>query len=99
MIPVRPMDLAPTARISHHPDAMATDLGDLVVILQIQTGVFHQLNQVGSFIWKELAEPVEFGALGQKAAHLFDVDPEVCSRDIADFLRALSAQGLLLIEP
>lgn len=99
MIAVGPMDLAPTARISHHPDAMATDLGDLVVILQIQTGVFHQLNQVGSFIWKELAEPVEFAALGRKAAQFFDVDPGVCSNDIAEFLRALSAQGLLVIEP
>jgi hypothetical protein len=93
------MTLAPTARLSHHPDALATEVGGVIVILQTQTGVFHQLNSVGSFVWAQLAQPIEFEALGRKAAASFNADPEVCARDIVEFLQVLDTQGLVVIEP
>ena len=93
------MTISPTARVSQHPDALATDVGEVIVILQTQTGMFHQLNGVGSLLWRQLAEPIDFEALGKRADALFDGDRDVRTRDIIDFLQALDGQGLVVIEP
>jgi hypothetical protein len=93
------MAFAPTARLSQHPDALATEVGGVVVILHTETGVFHQLNGVGSYLWSQISDPIEFETLGRKAALFFDADPAVCARDIDEFVQALDAQGLVVIEP
>jgi len=98
MIGTPAMTFTATTRFSQHPDALATEVGSVIVILHTQTGMFHQLNPVGSYLWSQLAEPIEFNALEEKAASFFDADPAVCARDIVDFLRALDAQGLVVIE-
>ena len=87
------------ARISRHGDALAADVGDEVVLLNIATGYFHQLNVVGSYLWKRLDEPQTVEQLCHSAHCDFEADDGECRRDITAFVRELHDAGLVQIEP
>jgi hypothetical protein len=86
------------ARVVASSDALAADVEDEVVLLNMATGYFHQLNAVGSYLWKRLAEPQTIAELCASALHDFEADEEVCEQDVIAFVQGLSAAGLVHIE-
>ena len=83
--------------MTQRPDAIAADVGGEVVLLNVATGVFHQLNGVGSYLWKRVADPQTIAELCARATLEYDADPETCRRDIEEFVRELHTHGLVRI--
>ena len=88
----------PDSRIVQSPDAIAADVGGEVVLLHATTGYFHQLNAVGTYLWKQIAQPQSVGELCARALADFDGDEETCRRDIHAFVLLLHGEGLVSID-
>ena len=87
------------SRIARSADAIAAEVGGEVVLLQAATGYFHQLNAVGSYLWKQIEQPRTIGELCAQATADFDGDEETCRRDITVFVMLLHGQGLVRFDP
>lgn len=70
--------------------------GETVVLLPRERTV-HQLNEVGSFLWAELARPVPVARLVARLCEEYDVDEATARADVLAFGRELLDRNLLVI--
>jgi hypothetical protein len=71
------------------------DLGEDVVILNVETGVYFGLDGSGGQIWREL---VEHGSLEKTLESLkqqFNAEPDELRRDLDDLVEQLVQKGLV----
>lgn len=85
------------ARVGQNPDAIAAEVGGQIVLLHVVTGYFHELNAVGSYVWRQIAAPQTLAELAARALRDFRADGDACRRDIEDFVRDLHGRGLVRI--
>lgn len=83
--------------ISRAEDKISTELDGETVILDISSGVYSGLDQVGTTIWNALEKPVRFGEVVGEILDAYDVDEEQCENDLIEFLNSLSENGLISI--
>lgn len=70
--------------------------GETVVLLPRERTV-HQLNEVGSFLWAQLARPTSIARLVERVCEEFDVDEAVARADVLAFARQLIDRELILV--
>ena len=70
-----------------------------IVAMNIETGFCYGLNLVGSRIWNLLADPVYIYRLCEQLCAEFEVDPDICERQVLDLLEELRAENLVQILP
>lgn len=87
----------PAALISRPPGVVASEIDGEVVVLDVATGRFFQLNAIGSHIWAALQTPASLAALIAAMQAEFDVDADECHADVTDFVTRLSGSGLLTV--
>ena len=63
--------------------------------LNVQTGSYFGLNQVGTFIWERYAEGKSLGEVVEALCERFPVDAQTASRDVQAFTRKVVELGLL----
>ncbi len=76
-------------------DQISSDLGGESVILNLQSGVYHGLNEVGARVWNLIVEPKQVKQIRQTLVQEYEVEPEVCTRDLLRLLDELQAAGLI----
>jgi hypothetical protein len=77
-------------------DAVAwTELDDESVLLQTQTGLYFGLDAVGTDIWREVSDGTPEDEIVARLAARYDADPPQIRADLASFLVALRANGLI----
>ena len=79
----------------HHPDTVFVETDNEVLMLHFETGTYHGLNEVGSFIWKQLARPRTITEVSQAVEDAFEVDPARCLDDTRQFIETMIEDGLL----
>ena len=75
-------------------NAVSCPLGESVAILNTATNVYFSLNPAGALVWEALSTPQRAEDLTSKLVNVFDVSPQVASRDVDAILARLCAQGL-----
>ncbi len=65
------------------------------VIVQPRTGAVHELNAVGTFLWKQADGRRSLDELALAVSDTFEVEPASARADAAEFFRSLADQGLL----
>ena len=70
-------------------DAISTELDGETVILNIETGVYNGLDQVGTTIWNLLEKPITFGEITESVMAEYEVEAQRCSDDLCSFLNDL----------
>lgn len=81
------------------PEQVSADLtsdfdGDSVV-LDLRDGVYYELNEVATRVWKLLQEPVAVETILNRLLEEYDVDAEECERDLLLLLEDMMSRGLL----
>lgn len=76
-------------------DKISTELDGETVILDIASGIYSGLDQVGTTIWNMVEKPVRFGEIVQEIRTIYDVSEEQCTDDLIEFLNALITNKLL----
>lgn len=79
-------------------EQISSDLGEEAVILNLKSGVYHGLNEVGASIWKLIQEPKTIKEIEQKLLEEYDVEPEQCQSDLIALLEDLLAAELIVIK-
>lgn len=85
-----------TTILSRREGLMTADMNGSAVMMDIMTGKYYNLGQVGGRIWELLEEPMNLAALVEKLTDEYDVSAEQCRNDILPFLDTLLERGLLL---
>ena len=83
----------PELRLS--PDVLYRDLEGQAVILDLSSGLYFGLNEVGTRIWTLMAEGRDISAIVQALAREFDADESTIERDVRDLVDVLRSRNLI----
>jgi hypothetical protein len=81
------------------PDHLASAVGEEVVVLGLNTGVYYGLNRSGARLWQKLQAPVKVGALHAALVAAYEVDPDTARQDLLRLLEELRAADLIAVCP
>lgn len=79
-------------------DKLSADLADEAVILDVQSGAYYGLDEVGALIWALIQEPKAVDEVCQVLLQQYDVEADSCERDLVAFLQELADQGLIEVQ-
>ena len=82
--------------LSRRMGLMTADMNGSAVMMDIMTGKYYNLGEVGGRIWELIEEPMTVAALVQKLTAEYDVSAAQCRADILPFLAKLVERGLVL---
>ena len=85
-----------TTVLSRRMGLMTADMNGSAVMMDIMSGKYYNLGEVGGRIWELLEEPMTVTALVQKLTAEYDVSAAQCRADIEPFLNTLLDRGLLV---
>ena len=80
-------------------DVVFAALGDEGLTLNIQTGMYHYLSDVGTRIWELLETPSSVAALSAGLVEEFEVDADTCHAAVVDFIEKLADRGMVDVTP
>jgi len=89
--------LTPTSVVVRSGGLIESEVDKEIVALNIESGTCYGLNGVGSVIWKLLATPVRVEEICTKLVAEYQVDRDVCERDVMDLLEELRAEKLVTV--
>jgi hypothetical protein len=81
--------------VEANQEQISSDLGGEAVILNLKTGVYHGLNEVGALIWTLIQEPKVVSDIKQMLLQEYEVEDQQCDRDLKALLEDLLAAGLI----
>lgn len=80
-------------------DQISSDLAGEAVILALRSGKYYGLNEVGASVWKLIQEPKTVNQVREALLEEYEVEPEICDRDLFDLLQELQSVGLIEVTP
>ena len=91
----------PTTRISRNPDVVFRSLEEEQggVLLHLQSGAYHGLNQFGSLIWALIEHEPRFADLVDGVRAESEDAPASVDEDVSSFVEDLSARDLVQLTP
>ncbi len=81
-----------------HEDKLSTNLDQETVILDTQSGIYSQLNPVGTTIWEMLTKPVTFDQILTMVVTTYKTTETECKAEIILFLKDLLKNQLIIIQ-
>lgn len=84
-------------RVTASRDVLSRELDGEAVLLDLNSGDYFGLNEVGSEIWRLIGEGTTVKNLRERLQATFDADIETITRDLDDLLGRLAAKGLITV--
>jgi len=84
-------------RVQIPDDVIFRDLQGEAIILNLTTGTYFGLNEVGTRAWAEFAAAVTLDAVVETLTREYDVDRPTAERDVVELVEALAAKGLIVV--
>lgn len=75
---------------------MTADMNGAIVMLDIESGKYFNLGEVGGRIWEILEQPTSVKDLVSTLVQEYDVTEEQCLEDIVPFLEKMLNRGLVV---
>jgi hypothetical protein len=89
--------MSPQAVISRHPDTIATEISDEIVLMSLTTGQTFGLDKRGARIWTLLEQPRSLENLVAELVKIYNATPEQCQADVAGFLAKMAEVQLVAV--
>lgn len=77
---------------------MGGEMGNETVMMDMDTGDYLGLNEVGTSIWKLIEQPITFEALCAQLMTEYDVDAETCALHTRDYLLKLAQENMVTFD-
>ena len=87
------------ATITAAADQASVDLDDEAAILNLKTGIYFGLNEVGAWVWRLIQQPRTVAEIRAAMLAEFEVAPDDCQRDLQALLRDLAQHQLIEVRP
>ncbi len=78
-------------------DQISCDLAGEAAILELKTGTYFGLDQVGATVWNLIAQPRRVVDIRDAILAQYDVETERCSGELIELLGALQERGLIQV--
>ncbi|WP_158442655.1 PqqD family peptide modification chaperone [Salinibacter ruber] len=76
----------------------SAEVEDETVILDLQEGLYYELNSTGSHIWKEIKEPIPIGRVVSTLTEEYEIGSEECLEEVISLLQDMEKNGLIEVE-
>ena len=83
--------------ITRNEDLLSGMVDDEAVIMSINSGSYHFINETGRRIWELIEQPKTVAQICDILIEEFDVDRETCQKDVLQYLKALRTRQVILI--
>ena len=80
------------------PDQVSCDLSGEAVILNLNSGMYYGIDEIGAVIWDAMEEPRTLEYLRETILSGYQVDKDTCQRDVMVFLADMQSAGLIEID-
>lgn len=90
--------ISPDSTVVATPEQVSSDLAGESVILNLKTGMYFGLNEVGASIWNLLQQPRSVKDICAQILEEYEVESEQCERDVLTLLHELSESELIEIK-
>jgi hypothetical protein len=87
-----------SAELTRSPDVIGAEMAGGIVLLQMKTWTYLELNETGIEAWRLLARPQSLSSLTAALMAEFDVDEASCRSDTEAFVEDLAARSFLRVE-
>jgi hypothetical protein len=74
---------------------VSSDLGGEAIILDLKSGVYYGLNDVGTRLWHLIQEPRTFNEIQDAILEEYEVEPDCCAEELLALLQELLAAELI----
>jgi hypothetical protein len=85
----------PPRVVRANPNALHRDLQGEGVLLQLETGEYFGLDEIGERFWTLIVEHGDLDAVQARLLEEFDVEPDVLARDLDDLVNELIEKQLV----
>jgi hypothetical protein len=82
--------ISETTLIARKPGILAGAVHDETVMMDIDSGRYYGLNDIGSEVWRRLETPCQFGKLVDSLVADYDADRAVIADDVRKLLATLA---------
>lgn len=83
------MTLSSDTIIQRNDSVIFSDIDDQVVMMDLDSGDYFELNTVGTRIWELLETPTTVNGLVKTLLSEFDIAEDVCRTETEDFIRKM----------
>jgi len=90
-------ELTDDSIVKRMPDQVSCDLSGEAVILNLNSGMYYGIDEIGAVVWSALEEPRTLQYLREVILNGYDVDQATCDRDVTAFLKDMQTAGLIEI--
>jgi hypothetical protein len=80
-------------------EQVSSELAGEVIILNLNAGVYHGLDETGARIWQLIQTPTRVADVRDALLSEYDVEADRCGQDLLELLESLSNSGLLEVHP
>lgn len=78
-----------------NPSILFNDFDDGIMMMDIDSGHYFDIDTIGSRIWTLLEAPASLTSVCSQLADEYDVDDETCLAETGSFFAELAANGLI----
>lgn len=78
-------------------DILSSQIGDEIVLLDVASGKYFKMDEIGSTIWEYLKKPMSIEDLVQTLMTEYEVEIERCTSDVSDFIDKLKINEFLVV--
>lgn len=89
------MEISLSTLLVRREHCFSSQVGQQEVLLDIDRSVYLGFDDIGSRIWRRLAEPVTVGDLQAELVAAYAGPPEAIQADVLAFVNDLAARGLV----
>jgi hypothetical protein len=88
-------EIDPAMLVAAEQDVVWCELGSGSTLLNLNSNIYYRLDEVGTFIWNAIKDPVRFGDLCRRTEEEFGARPEQVSEDLANLINRLDEASLV----
>ena len=89
------MEISSDSTVAVKQRLVSADLGEEVILLHLDNGLYFGLGNVGARIWQLLEKPVKVGEIERVLLEEYDVDPDTCHAEVGNLLNKLVEENLV----
>lgn len=84
--------------LSASKDQVSSEIGGEAVILNLQSGTYYGLDEVGNRIWELIQTPRSVKEVQETILEEYEVETDQCEKDLIALLQLLADENLIEIE-
>ncbi|MDW3196128.1 MAG: PqqD family protein [Cytophagales bacterium] len=86
-----------TNKVVRNEQIIFSSIAEEVIIMDTETNYYISLDEIASVIWESISKPIAVQELCQSLCSQYDVDYDVCLKDVTKFLSESTEKGWVIV--